>query len=241
MLIYCHLGNSGTPLLTSLAQLFLDPFYRTFDGFRCLVHKEWNYYLHNFRKKGLLLIEPGKNGQPQQQQVFQGESEGLFAQGLSLLGVGAKNQNMASSTVGNIDKKVDPIFILFLDAVAQLTKLNPTSFQFAASYPAYIASQLHTNRFFEFVQSESPEDGPPQGLRSIFDEPRHQYSNQVYKPSQATLDVEPKSLELWLEFFGRFQVNKAGNNSSKVRTLGATVFKNREVTEKIIANIKQVE
>lgn len=56
VLIYCHLGISGTPLLTSLAQLFLDPFYRTFQGFRILVHKEWVYYQHNFRKKGLLLF-----------------------------------------------------------------------------------------------------------------------------------------------------------------------------------------
>lgn len=89
MLIYCNLGNSGTPLLTSLAQLFLDPLYRTFDGFRTLVHKEWNYYQHNFRKKGLLLVEDRKN-KGEAQQPAQVESEGFLAQGLSLLGVGTK-------------------------------------------------------------------------------------------------------------------------------------------------------
>jgi myotubularin-related protein 6/7/8 len=51
VLVYCPSGNVGTPLLTSLAQLFLDPYYRTFDGFRVLVFKEWVYYRHNFLKE----------------------------------------------------------------------------------------------------------------------------------------------------------------------------------------------
>ena len=50
-LIYCPRGNQSTPVLTSLAQIFLDPFYRTFKGLRTLVHKEWNYYCHNFLGK----------------------------------------------------------------------------------------------------------------------------------------------------------------------------------------------
>lgn len=57
VLVYCHLGTSGTPLLTSLAQLFCEPYYRTFEGFKVLVHKEWSYYLHNFLKKGLVLVD----------------------------------------------------------------------------------------------------------------------------------------------------------------------------------------
>jgi myotubularin-related protein 6/7/8 len=127
VLVYCNLGNSGTPLLTSLAQLFLDPYYRTFDGFRVLVHKEWNYYLHNFRKKGLLLVEEKKSKSEIQPQTTQVEGDGIFAQGLFLLGVGNK-QNSTTSVQGNVDKKVDPIFILFLDAVAQLVTQNPTAF-----------------------------------------------------------------------------------------------------------------
>ena len=51
VLIYCPTGNVGTPILSSLAQLFLDPFYRTFEGFRVLVLKEWVYYRHNFLKE----------------------------------------------------------------------------------------------------------------------------------------------------------------------------------------------
>lgn len=48
VLVYCNKGTNGTPVLTSLAQLLSDPYYRSFEGFRVLVQKEWCYYLHNF-------------------------------------------------------------------------------------------------------------------------------------------------------------------------------------------------
>ena len=48
VLIYCPYGSMGTPLLSSLAQIYLEPYYRTFEGFRVLFFKEWNYYRHNF-------------------------------------------------------------------------------------------------------------------------------------------------------------------------------------------------
>jgi len=41
--------------------LICDPYYRTFAGFKALVHKEWLYYLYNFQKKGYVLEpEPPK-------------------------------------------------------------------------------------------------------------------------------------------------------------------------------------
>lgn len=56
VLVYCQLGNSGTPVITALAQIFCDHYYRTFDGFRTLIHKEFSYYLYNFQKKGFVLL-----------------------------------------------------------------------------------------------------------------------------------------------------------------------------------------
>jgi myotubularin-related protein 6/7/8 len=54
-LIYDSHGVSGTSLLSSLAQIFCDPYYRTFEGFKILVHKDWVFYKHNFTKKNLML------------------------------------------------------------------------------------------------------------------------------------------------------------------------------------------
>ena len=39
VLVHCSDGWDRTPQLTALAQILLDPYYRTFDGFKVLVIK----------------------------------------------------------------------------------------------------------------------------------------------------------------------------------------------------------
>lgn len=41
-------GWDLTPQITSISQLCLDPYYRTFDGFRVLIEKEWLAFGHRF-------------------------------------------------------------------------------------------------------------------------------------------------------------------------------------------------
>lgn len=44
ILIHCPSGADGSCVLSSLAQIILDPYYRTFEGFRILVYKEWLFF-----------------------------------------------------------------------------------------------------------------------------------------------------------------------------------------------------
>lgn len=47
-LIHCSDGWDRTPQIVALAELMLDPYYRTFDGFRLLIQREWLDFGHKF-------------------------------------------------------------------------------------------------------------------------------------------------------------------------------------------------
>uniref|UniRef100_A0A5K3EYZ4 Myotubularin phosphatase domain-containing protein n=1 Tax=Mesocestoides corti TaxID=53468 RepID=A0A5K3EYZ4_MESCO len=48
VMVHCTDGWDRTPQLTSLAQILLDPYYRTIQGFRILVEREWLQFGHKF-------------------------------------------------------------------------------------------------------------------------------------------------------------------------------------------------
>lgn len=48
VMVHCTDGWDRTPQLTSLAQLLMDPYYRTINGFRILVEREWLQFGHKF-------------------------------------------------------------------------------------------------------------------------------------------------------------------------------------------------
>ena len=48
VLVHCSDGWDRTPQIVALAELMLDPFYRTIDGFRVLIEREWIQFGHKF-------------------------------------------------------------------------------------------------------------------------------------------------------------------------------------------------
>jgi len=48
---HCSDGWDRTPQLTALAQICLDPYYRTIHGFAVVVEKEWLSFSHKFQHR----------------------------------------------------------------------------------------------------------------------------------------------------------------------------------------------
>lgn len=51
VLVHCSDGWDRTSQLTALAQVMLDPYYRTFDGMKVLIQKEWLSFGHKFQDR----------------------------------------------------------------------------------------------------------------------------------------------------------------------------------------------
>lgn len=51
VLITCQDGWDYTPSITSIAELLLDPFYRSYQGFQVLISKEWLSLGHKFKDR----------------------------------------------------------------------------------------------------------------------------------------------------------------------------------------------
>ena len=105
VLVHCSHGWDRTAQVTALSQLLLDPFYRTIDGFKVLIEKEFLSFGHQF----FLRCGHGLNHTSSSRSTYSN-----------------------SSNSGNVkqDDQLSPIFFQFLDCTWQLLKQFVHYFEF---------------------------------------------------------------------------------------------------------------
>ncbi|KAI8269096.1 hypothetical protein K4K58_003097 [Colletotrichum sp. SAR11_239] len=174
VLIHCSDGWDRTSQLSALAQILLDPYFRTIEGFMVLVEKDWLSFGHMFRlRSGPLNHESWFNVQRDGmagQTVQPGENDGR-ADAFQNVIAGARrffNQNKddpteqldaigeaATGKVANdeatVPKMISPVFHQFLDCVYQLLRQNPTKFEFNERFLRRLLYHLYSCQYGTFL------------------------------------------------------------------------------------------
>ncbi|KAJ4851573.1 Carrier protein, mitochondrial [Turnera subulata] len=126
VLVHCSDGWDRTTQLVSLANLLLDPYYRTFTGFQALIEKDWLAFGHPFADRVGMPSALGSGNMPE---LSRQPSAGSLASPGSFTGKSSGSQSSSSSHGQN---GYSPIFLQWIDCVSQLLRMYPFAFEFSS-------------------------------------------------------------------------------------------------------------
>lgn len=218
VLVHCSDGWDRTAQLCSLAQLCLDPFYRTIHGFKILIEKDWLSFGHKYMDRcGHLssekfFVSPTEfpvSGSADAAQAFIASVQNRFA---------------SQSHV----KETSPIFHQFLESVRQIQRQFPDRFEFNERFMRQLYYHLYSCQFGTFLFNSERErrvgdgSGPPPCERTVsvwdfFNTPAEmeQNINLSYNPTlddpssrvpsadMGVLLPNPKDVRFWHELYGK--------------------------------------
>ncbi|KAJ9118924.1 hypothetical protein QFC24_005888 [Naganishia onofrii] len=150
VLIHCSDGWDRTTQLSALAQVCLDPYYRTIEGFQVLVEKDWLSFGHKFLDRcGHLSSEKlftSTNNTTTEDDDESGGPSG--AERAAQAFIGAFQKQFASSS--HI-KEISPVFHQFLDCVRQLQRQYPKRFEYNGTFLETLHYHLYSCQFGTFL------------------------------------------------------------------------------------------
>lgn len=227
VLIHCSDGWDRTAQLSAVAQLCLDPFYRTIKGFQVLIEKDWLSFGHKFQDrcghlssdKFFTQVDPQTGEASAASSSTGGAAHAFFA-------------SVHKQFAGNPHlKETSPVFHQFLDCVRQIQRQFPDRFEFNELFLRTLHTHLYSCQFGTFLFNSErdrriPEMGP-RSAKSPFERTvslwdwtnssaqRTKWINETYDPSlddrtsraagadMGVLFPNPKDVKFWSELFGR--------------------------------------
>ncbi|KAF9963747.1 hypothetical protein BGZ65_012525 [Modicella reniformis] len=201
VLVHCSDGWDRTAQLTSLAQVCLDPHYRTMRGFQVLVEKEWCSFGYKFMDRC-----------------------GHLSNDRNFVALSATNA--AANTFANVQNKLynnkhiretSPVFQQFLDCVFQIMHQNPGRFEFNEFFLTQLHYHVYSCQFGNFLFNCERERRHYRAATSchsvwdFFNSEKKLYLNTDYDADVdrarggdgGVLFPDSKNIKYWAKLFGK--------------------------------------
>ncbi|KAK1571929.1 hypothetical protein Q3G72_025043 [Acer saccharum] len=153
VLVHCSDGWDRTAQLISLANLLLDPYYRTFTGFQALVEKDWLAFGHPFSDRVGMPSLSGSGDMPFE--LSRQSSTGSFSSSPVRQSSGSIPSQAPSAS--HAQNNYSPIFLQWVDCVSQLLRMYPFAFEFSPTFLVDFLDSVLSGRFGNFLCNSEKE------------------------------------------------------------------------------------
>jgi len=200
VLVHCSDGWDRTAQMVSLAEIMVDPFYRTLKGFAILIQKEWCSFGHQFALRFFNALFD--EYQPHFFFYFRN-------------GHGEKMSNYKESQRA-------PIFLQFMDCVFQLMEQFPSAFEFNQKYLEVIMDHFHSCLFGTFLGNSEKERRDMRchtdtiSLWTFINSFSEPFFNLLYAPNRYRGALHPrismKRLKVWDAYYLRWSTDASNGD-----------------------------
>ncbi|OWM87627.1 hypothetical protein CDL15_Pgr022740 [Punica granatum] len=155
VLVHCSDGWDRTTQLVALANLLLDPYYRTFAGFQALVEKDWLAFGHPFSDRIGMPTVSGSGGMLFE--LSRQSSTGSFSSSPVRQPSGTYTPQAPASSHNQTSNNYSPIFLQWVDCVSQLLRMYPFAFEFSSAFLVDFLDCVLSCRFGNFLCNSEQE------------------------------------------------------------------------------------
>lgn len=188
-LVHCSDGWDRTAQISALAELIMDPYYRTFTGFQVLIEKDWLAFGHKFMDRNGFHPKGGNHSE---------ERSPVFIQFIDCVHQVSAPSNCPRPYPANS-----------LHAYPQMTIQHPNYFEFNGDYLVEVCRQAHQGWFGNFLfntMKDRVQNNLSKSAISLWtylDSNKSQYSNANFKAAPGTIQIDssPKVMRLWHAWF----------------------------------------